>query len=134
MFYLGALWLSGCSPTNEQQIDASILPIIRLDISPTDMLKVRHKRERALQQGLLVSKSSDYVMAQLNYKDKELTGEVRLKGDWLDHLKGEKWSFRIKTKKQQTWNQMLTFSVQHPETRSYLKEWLYHQWLHQEEI
>lgn len=57
-----------------------------------------------------------------------------MKGDWLDHLRGKKWSFRIKTKSDYAWNRLATFSVQNPATRSHLDEWLFHKILEQEDI
>ncbi|MEM6318429.1 MAG: CotH kinase family protein [Bacteroidota bacterium] len=60
--------------------------------------------------------------------------KLRLKGDWLDHLRGSKWSFRIKAKTDYAWNRLVTFSVQNPATRSYLDEWMFHQLLTEADI
>jgi hypothetical protein len=51
---------------------------------------------------------------------------MRLKGDWLDHLKGDKWSFRIEIT-EDSWKGIREFSVQSPITRDFLNEWFLHQ-------
>lgn len=53
--------------------------------------------------------------------------KARFKGDWLDHLIGNKWSFRIKVRKGKTFKRMREFSVQSPESRYFLHEYLSHQ-------
>jgi len=52
--------------------------------------------------------------------------KLRLKGDWLDHLRGNKWSYRVKMRKDYTWKYMRTFSLQTPAARAYLMEWVAH--------
>lgn len=48
--------------------------------------------------------------------------KLRLRGLYLDHLQGKKWSFRIKAKN--TFWGMKKFSLQNPTTRMYHYEWL----------
>ena len=52
---------------------------------------------------------------------------IRLKGDWTDHLIGNKWSFRVKLKDGKTFNGLNKFSLQSPKTRNFIWEWLYHE-------
>jgi len=59
---------------------------------------------------------------------------MRLKGDWLDHLWGDKWSYRIKMRKKNTFNRLKTFSLQTPSARSYLLEWLTHKLFHENDV
>ena len=60
---------------------------------------------------------------------------MRLKGDFLDHIKHSyKWSFRIQTKNEKTLFGMQRFSIQHPETRNWLSEWLFHEAAKQEGV
>jgi len=128
------LLLVACSPAGDQPMEDQFLATITLDISPTDMLKIRHKRERALQAGMLITKSNDYVPAKLNYKGETREAEVRLKGDWLDHLRGSKWSWRVKLADTCQLDNMRKFSLQHPRVRSFLDEWVFHQLLQQEGV
>ena len=48
-----------------------------------------------------------------------------MKGDWIDHLIGDKWSFRIKLKGDKTIQGMKKFSIHHPITRGFINEWVY---------
>jgi len=58
-----------------------------------------------------------------------MKSSLRLKGDWLDHLHGNKWSFRVKLKKGNSWNNMRVFSVQNPMARLGVNEWFFHKFL-----
>jgi len=99
------------------------------------MRKVNQKREEALKKGILQSSDDDWVKAKLTEND-SLSNDVnvRLKGDWTDHLKGDYWSYRIKMPKDKSWNRMQVFSLQDPETRSYLDEWIYHKALEKVDV
>ncbi len=110
--------------------------IIELNISEKGMQKLAQKRKDALQIGVLESDDNDWVNGTLNSSATSETMEVelRLKGDWLDHLKKNKWSFRVKVKDPFAWNQMKTFSLQSPETREFMQEWILHQWWKKEDV
>jgi hypothetical protein len=60
--------------------------------------------------------------------------KIRLKGDWIDHLSGDKWSFRIKIIGDKKFKGMKAFSIQHPKTRSFLEEWIMHKIFKDENI
>lgn len=101
--------------------------LIQLTFSEKAFKKVEKKRFKALATGILETGDSDYVPATISFNGEDLRAEVRLKGDWTDHLKGEKWSFRVKLKNDKTILGMRKFSIHHPQTRGhhYLAEWLY---------
>jgi len=107
---------------------------IFINIPFKDYQKLEFKRQRALEKAVLLASSEDYVPATISYKDKELNVKLRLKGDWTDHLKGNKWSFRIKIRSDDNLFGMRTFSIQSPKTRNYLYEWIYHKVLKNEDI
>ncbi|HUU27501.1 MAG TPA: CotH kinase family protein [archaeon] len=98
-----------------------------IDIKYKDYQKLAYKREIALERGILITEPDDYVPAKIRHGDKTYNADVRLKGDWLDHLQRDKWSFRIKIKGEDTIFGMKVFSIQHPKTRRYIYEWLFHQ-------
>lgn len=98
---------------------------IVIDIKNNDFQKLAYKREIALADGILFTSDDDYVPAKIRYNDQVVDVRLRLKGDWTDHLKNDKWSFRIKTKGDDTFYGMKTFSIQDPITRNYLNEWLF---------
>lgn len=96
--------------------------------------KIRDKRDEALRKGILKSADDDWVKCKIEEGKQQFTGKLRLKGDWTDHLKGDKWSFRISLATGQAWNRLVVFSVQSPDTRYMLSEWVYHRWLHLEDV
>lgn len=100
---------------------------LHIYIDSLDMLALHRKREEAFDEGILVTADDDYVNGILFYKDSILPVEMRLKGDWLDHLEGKKWSFRIKVKGDFTWNRVKTFSIHNPLARDFINEWLAHE-------
>lgn len=112
----------------------TLLSHLDLRIGDAGMAKLRAKREKALYQGILFSAEDDWVKGSLLAEEVKHPAKFRFKGDWMDHLAGDKWSFRIKLKDPHAWNRLVTFSVQHPKTRNYLAEWEYHQLLESEDI
>ena len=97
---------------------------IMLDTS--QYLKLMEKRKEAFRVGVLQTEDDDWVKGIVFGEGKMMKAKFRLKGDWLDHLKGNKWSFRVKMRKDWTWNRMREFSLQTPESRNYLWEWVAH--------
>ncbi len=110
--------------------------LIHIEVSRKAYNKLNAKRWQAHKEGLLFSGDEDRVKGTLTSlkEHKKIPVKLRLKGDWTDHLSGDKWSFRIKALKEGAWNRMRTFSIQHPKTRGYLKEWLFHRLLHKEDL
>lgn len=118
-------------PSNYIKGKLSSPEILYIDINFLDYKKLEHKREQALNSfshidnGILISTPDDYVPAKIRYKNKELNGELRLKGDNIDHFGGDKWSFRIKFKNDETLFGLKKFSIQDPKTRGSLNEWVF---------
>ncbi len=107
---------------------------LRLFIDSVYMEKLNNIRNRAFENGVLETTDDDYVRAIIFSGDKIMKAKVRLKGDWLDHLEGIKWSFRIKLSKEYSWRGMRTFSIQTPSARYYLSEWLAHKLFEDEDV
>ncbi|HHG84145.1 MAG TPA: hypothetical protein ENJ82_05285, partial [Bacteroidetes bacterium] len=107
---------------------------IRLAVSGKEMWRLRLKRERALAQGILISASDDWAEATLWEGQQSWPVKIRLKGDWTDHLKRGKWSFRVKVKNGQAYRGLTVFSLQNPRSRSFLEAWHYHQVLQREGV
>jgi hypothetical protein len=112
------------------------LTTIFLDIPFDSLLTIEAKRTEALISGILLTSDEDFVPASMHLNDGEsFPVKIRLKGDWTDHLEGDKWSFRIHVEdSQHAILGMRRFSIQAPETRNYESEWAYHQNLLQEGI
>ena len=109
------------------------LPKLVLDVKFKHMQKIFKKRSEALEKKFLVQAKDDFVPASIRNEgiDKKIKAKIRLKGDHVDHLKGEKWSFRVHTKKKHHFLGLRRFSVQHPKTRGFQQEPLFFQMLKQ---
>ena len=101
------------------------VPTLVLDIAFKNLLKLDKKRQEALQLGHLVTSPDDFVPASITVDGEQTRVRLRLKGDWLEHLREDKWSFRVKTRGDQKLFGMKVFSLQQPATRSYDEEWLF---------
>ncbi len=107
---------------------------LAIEIDEKQMIKLRKKREEARRLGILITDEEDWVKGYIVEEERKIPIKLRLKGDWLDHLQGEKWSFRIQVKEPNAWKRLNTFSIQSPHTRSHLFEWVYHQFLAKEDV
>ncbi len=109
---------------------------LRLFIDSVDMITIQRDRMKAFGQGVLETDASSWVPGILFFgQDGDMMeAKVRLKGDWLDHLYGDKWSFRIKLGKEYGWRHMRTFSIQTPMARDFLNEWAAHRLCDQEDV
>jgi len=99
------------------------LPTISIDVGFDDLTKLNAKREEATELGILIASDEDFVPAEIRYEDRVIRVEMRLKGDLMDHLDREKWSYRIHVKGDDQLFGIRRFSIQHPGTRKYLLEW-----------
>ncbi len=91
--------------------------------------KLNSIKKRSFAEGILVKTEDDFVKADVTTNNGINRGKVRLKGDWLDHIFKGKSSFRVQLKSTDNWQGMQVFSLQSPETRGMLREWVYHQFL-----
>jgi len=106
---------------------------LELFLNDEDVLTLSKLRENALELGHLNRTPNDYVAASIRYQNDSIGGKARLKGDWLDHLGEDKWSFRIKLDTPLK-DSLQTFSLQTPKTRNCLDGYVYHQLLVDEGI
>jgi len=111
------------APEIEQKTELNFL---QLTITEKSYKKLKKKRDKAISIGILQTTDTDYVPATVTYNGIEYRAEARLKGDGIDHLRGDKWSFRIKLKGDKTIMGMRKFSIHNPGTRGFINEWLYH--------
>ena len=105
------------------------VPQVSIDIKFKDYKKLAVKREVALEKGILIQGDDDYVPAKIRIGDQITNVKLRLKGDWVDHLEGDKWSFRVHTKKNESIFSLRRFSIQDPKTRGFQGEVLFHETL-----
>jgi hypothetical protein len=118
---------------NNQMPDDSH-PSLEINISDGAYDTLNRFREIALDQQVITSNLKEYINASLTIDGEDVPIELRLKGDWTDHLKTNKWSFRIKVRKGHAYKGMRTFSIQNPITRSFMHEWFAHKIFEYEDI
>lgn len=102
------------------------IPRIFLDVKFKSMQRLWTKREAALAMGVLVQAADDLVPARITVGDRTLRARIRLKGDWTDHLENGHWSFRIHIRDGDHLFGQRRFSLQHPRTRDFHGEPLFH--------
>ena len=61
---------------------------ISIEIDQQAYDKLSSKRDAALQTEILLTSDDDLVAANIDYKDQQHKAQIRLKGDWTDHLAG----------------------------------------------
>jgi hypothetical protein len=105
------------------------IPELIIDVPFKEMTKIYAKRDAALERGILVQGSDDFVKGEIRFEDRTIPIKLRLKGDWNDHLMGRKWSFRIRVRGDDELFGMRRFSIQHPNTRGFQSELLYFEML-----
>lgn len=106
-----------------------------IEISSKDYKLLEKNRQKALERGIIINDlDGDYVPATVQYNGEKIAVKLRLKGHMTDHLQDNKWSFRIKIKDDHTFMGMKLFSIQHPGTRGYIYEWIYHELMKREGI
>ncbi len=107
---------------------------VELKVGKKQMARLHARRDKALELGILQEDDSSWVKAELMEGERNWPARIRLKGDWVDHLEGDKWSFRVELKGEGAWRRMTEFSLQSPERRGNLNEWLFHQVLARENV
>ncbi|MFI5203390.1 MAG: right-handed parallel beta-helix repeat-containing protein [Flavobacteriales bacterium] len=100
---------------------------IDIKIDKQDYKKLKSIRDKAVKDGIQLDVADPWVKGAIIQNGKEIKIKLRLKGHMTDHLEGKKWSFRIKTRKGNSFRGMQIFSIQHPGTRGYAYEWIFHE-------
>ena len=82
--------------------------------------------KKALSQGIITSDLKSKKSAGIQFDSIDFNCKIRLKGDWPDHVKSDKWSFRVKLDSGSIYN-VCEFSLQFPETRGGINESIFHE-------
>ena len=123
-----------CFRQNTKPEGVSEKDVLRIEIPQSALDSIHEFRARALSQEVITSDLKTYFKAAVTIDGAQLPVSLRLKGDWVDHLEGEKWSFRIKFKGSNAYNGMKKFSIQDPHTRSFMMEWFGHKLFEKEDV
>lgn len=105
-----------------------------IDMKWVALQKLERQRTQALEDSILLAGSDDLVPAAFTVDGKTVKVRMRLKGDSLEHLRGHKWSFRVKVRGKQTIWGMKQFSLHHPQTRNWMFAWLAHRAMRREGV
>lgn len=95
---------------------------LALDIKFKHLHKLHEKRAEALRTGILMTTNDDFVPAEIRHDGRTIRVKVRLKGDYTDHLEGDKWSLRVHVRDGDQLFGMRRFSLQAPWTRGFHSE------------
>ena len=131
---IAAFFALGCNSPEKIEEEKINALSFSLEISNEGIKSLESDREQAIKNKVLTSDLLSWVKADLIFEEEKIPVKVRLKGDWPDHLKGHKWSLRVKVKSEEYVLGMKEFSFQAPETRGDLNEWVYHKFLEKEDI
>lgn len=101
------------------------IPELVLDVPFKEIRKIYAKRQEALERGILIQGTDDFVKGDIRLDGRTVPIKLRLKGDWNDHLAGRKWSFRVRVRGGDQLFGMRRFSLQNPNTRGFQAELLY---------
>lgn len=106
---------------------------IHINIKHLDYQKLAYHVSNARKRGLITEEDkSEEVKATIDHRGINYKVRMRLRGTYLDHIRGDKWSFRIKVRGDNTLLGMARFSLSSPEIRSHIHEWVFQQALKNE--
>ncbi|HIO67516.1 MAG TPA: hypothetical protein EYN41_04200 [Flavobacteriales bacterium] len=103
--------------------------VLVINIPEKSMQQLTGFAEKALEQGVITNDLKKYVNATIVVNETTIPVELRLKGDWTDHLTTDQWSFRIKILNKGNYEGFKIFSIMNPKTRDYVDEWFMHEML-----
>lgn len=103
------------------------IPILELHLSFNNYQLLKNKVDeiRIRNENISDRDKELEVPGRINFNKNSIKVKVRLKGLYLDHLEGKKWSFKIQTKGDDLLLGLNRFSLQNPKTRNNINEWIY---------
>jgi len=104
-------------------IDREVRPAtLQLTLDAKDLEELAARRNDALAQGWITAKHKQQLPAAVSVDGRRMNASVRLRGNQLDHLSGDKWSLKVYLKQGARFNGVRRFSLQAPYTRSFQSE------------
>ena len=123
-----------CFRDNKKPEDVAEEDILRIEIPESALDSIVAFRNIALNREVITADLKSYFKAAVVVNGSKVPVSLRIKGDWVDHLQGDKWSFRIKFKGSNAYQGMKKFSIQDPHTRSFMMEWFGHRLFEKEDV
>jgi len=115
-------WVQDQLGTARAVITAPDAEPLVLDIGFTEFEQIRAKRQSSIDANGIFASDADLVQATLTFMGQTHPVKIRLKGDLLDHILTDKWSYRIELSGDDRVGGMKRFSIQRPEVRGFTYE------------
>ena len=137
-FYLGGLFIKkgyyGDIKTKASDLTNSVSNIVKnigitiddLEINMSDSAyqKLENQVGQSLEEGVFRRSNQDYVTGNVNFNDSTYKVNIRLKGALRDHWETDKWSLKLKLTDNESFKGLKKFTIQHPQTRGFYREWV----------
>ena len=99
---------------------------LSIHLNHIDYEKLAYRVENARKNGIISKEEKkEEVNGYIELNGNRYDIKLKLKGLYLDHLNGDKWSFRVKVKDDKTIFGVSRFSLHSPETRGHIHEWVF---------
>ncbi len=120
--------------SNRPNLEGSNRIVTTISLPDSSSNEINGYIENAITKEVISKKNKSYVSGHLLQGKQTIPVELRLKGDWTDHLISGNPSYRIKTNSGFAFKGLRSFSIQHPNTRNYMHEWFIHKLCDQEDL
>jgi hypothetical protein len=95
---------------------------LAIDVGFKQLHTLHEKRAEAMQTGVLLASSKDYVSARISHDGRTVAVKLRLQSDLAEHFQGAKWSMRVAVKGDDHLFGMRRFTLLAPEVRGFQAE------------
>lgn len=99
--------------------------IIDIHMDHIDYQKLAFLVDKSKKQRIILPEFKQEVDALIVKDDEKYKAKIKIRGTFLEHIRSDKWSFRINMKGDNTLFGMERFSISSPETRNHIHEWLF---------
>ena len=99
------------------------VPTLQLASEPEHLEAIELQRKNAVDEGWITVGKTDLIPTKLITSDKIIPAKYRLKGDYLEHVLSQKYSYRIQA--EDTIFGIPKFSLHHPIRRNNVSEFLW---------
>ncbi|MFI3250372.1 MAG: CotH kinase family protein [Eubacteriales bacterium] len=98
-----------------------------IELSDESYQVILDSRAEALELGVLHTDEESVVSGKVKAEGENYSADIRLKGDWTDHLQTDQWSYRIELKGDYCIYGLQKFSLQPIVTRNGIWEYLFYE-------
>lgn len=98
---------------------------VSIIIPEVELNKIKEARKKAFKTGIIVDSLKFWVPITVSYNGKSIKGKYKIKGDWTEHVETDKWGAKLSLKSPIFDSKK--FSIMKPESRSGLREILFHE-------